>query len=102
MRKITLAIGLFLCITEFCKAQNNENTNATSNKTEIVPQVAANAINDSIAKDKINGTIYTKVAADGVIEITKSEFNKIAEDRKEGMKKDKNYRIIEDTPQQKK
>lgn len=71
--------------------------NTTQPASQIKAQTANNkAIEDSLQRDKQNGTIYTKVNKDGIIEITKKELAKLPADRQEALRKDKNYKIIED------
>lgn len=72
-----------------------QNSSQTQSKTTTVPAVNK-AVQDSLARDKKNGTIYSTVNKDGVIEITKKEFDKIPAERQEILRKDKNYKIIED------
>ncbi len=77
-------------------AVNAQQNNAqTPQKTNPVPAISK-AEQDSLARDKKNGTIYSKVNKDGVVEMTKKEFDKIPAERQEVLRKDKNYKIIED------
>ncbi len=89
---ISTIFSLILGISAVNAQQNNTKT---PQKTNPVPAVSK-AEQDSIARDKVNGTIYSKVNKDGVIEITKKEFDKIPAERQEVLRKDKNYKITED------
>lgn len=51
---------------------------------------------DTVYQKTPNAVIQTKVNNDGVIEITKKEFDKIPAERQELIKKDTHYKIIED------
>jgi len=53
-------------------------------------------LQDSLQNDKHNGTIYSKVNKDGIIEISKKEFDKIPAERQAVLQNDKNYKITED------
>ncbi len=77
-------------------AVNAQQNNAQTPQTTSQVPAPDKAEQDSIARDKVNGTIYTKVNKDGLIEITKKEFDKIPAERQEVLRKDKNYKIIED------
>lgn len=92
MRLIISTFFIFMMGFSVAKAQQNNTQNQASNIGPVVNQ----AEQDSLARDKNNGTIYTKVNKDGVIEITKKEFDKIPADRQEILKKDKNFKIVED------
>ena len=71
--------------------------NASQPAVHSIAKPASNkAIQDSLQRDKQNGTIYTKVNKDGIIEITEKELAKLPADRQEALRKDKNYKIIED------
>ena len=74
------------------KAQQN-NIQTPSKKNAVV--APSKAEQDSLERDKKNGTIYTKVNKDGVIEILKKDFEKIPAERQEIIRKDKNYKIVE-------
>jgi hypothetical protein len=76
-------------------AVNAQQNNAqTPQKTSQVP-APNKAEQDSLARDKKNGTIYSSVNKEGVIEISKKDFDKIPAERQEVLRKDKNYKIIE-------
>ncbi len=77
-------------------AVNAQQNNAQTPQTTSQVPAPDKAEQDSIARDKVNGTIYTKVNKDGLIEITKKEFDTIPAERQEVLRKDKNYKIIED------
>jgi hypothetical protein len=74
-------------------AQQNNTQPTQTNQT--LPTLSK-AEQDSLERDKKNGTVYTKVNKDGVIEISKKDFDKIPAERQEALRKDKNYKIIED------
>jgi hypothetical protein len=93
MKLILNSLLIFLLGFTMCSAQENSKSNNTSQK--VTPS-NHKAVQDSLEKDKKNGTIYSKVNKDGVIEITKKEFDKIPAERQEAIRKDKNYKIIED------
>lgn len=93
MKLIISTIFSFILGLSAVKAQ--QNNTQTSNKSIEVPAISK-AEQDSLDRDKKNGTIYTKVNKDGIIEITKKEFDKIPVERQEVLRKDKNYKIIED------
>jgi hypothetical protein len=93
MKLIISTIFSFILGLSAVKAQ--QNNTLTSKKSIEVPAISK-AEQDSLDRDKKNGTIYTKVNKDGIIEITKKEFDKIPVERQEVLRKDKNYKIIED------
>jgi hypothetical protein len=93
MKLIISTIFSFILGLSAVKAQ--QNNTQTSKKSIEVPAISK-AEQDSLDRDKKNGTIYTKVNKDGIIEITKKEFDKIPVERQEVLRKDKNYKIIED------
>ena len=74
------------------KAQQNNTQNPSKKNAVVTPSKAEL---DSLERDKKNGTIYTKVNKDGVIEILKKDFEKIPAERQEIIRKDKNYKIVE-------
>lgn len=93
MKLIISTIFSFILGLSAVNAQ--QNNTQTPNKSIEVPAISK-AEQDSLDRDKKNGTIYSKVNKDGVIEISKKEFDKIPADRQEILRKDKNYKIIED------
>lgn len=91
---------LFLCtilsfILSLSAVRAQQVNTQTTPKANTVPALSK-AEQDSIDRDKKNGTVYTKVNKDGVIEIKKKDFDKIPVERQEALRKDKNYKIIED------
>lgn len=91
MKLIVNTLFVFFTGLASVNAQQNNNQ-APTNQT---PKVSK-AVQDSLATDKKNGTIYSKVNKDGVIEITRKEFDKIPVERQDAILKDKNYKIIEE------
>lgn len=86
-------VFLFALRIGFCHAQNQNITQLPdSNAAKL--QITENK-SDSV-KVLPNAVIQSNVNKDGVIEIKRSEFNKIPLVRQEMMLKDKNYKIIED------
>ena len=89
---ISTIFSFILGLSAVNAQQNNAQTPQTTNP---VPAVSK-AEQDSLERDKKNGTIYSKVNKDGVVEMTKKEFAKIPAERQEVLRKDKNFKIIED------
>jgi hypothetical protein len=92
MKLTIFTIFTFILGLSSVKAQQN-NTQTPSKKNAVV--APSKAEQDSLERDKKNGTIYTKVNKDGVIEIFKKDFEKIPAERQEIIRKDKNYKIVE-------
>ncbi len=92
MKLLMSTIFSFILGLSAVKAQ--QNNTQTLQKTSQVPALNK-AEQDSLERDKKNGTIYSKVNKDGVIEISKKDFDKIPAERQEVIRKDKNYKIIE-------
>jgi hypothetical protein len=92
MKLTIFTIFTFILGLSCVKAQQN-NTQTPSKKNAVV--APSKAEQDSLERDKKNGTIYTKVNKDGVIEIFKKDFEKIPAERQEIIRKDKNYKIVE-------
>jgi hypothetical protein len=93
MKLIISTIFSFILGLSAVFAQQN-NTQAQDKITKV--PALNKAEQDSLARDKKNGTIYSSVNKEGVIEISKKEFAKIPAERQEVLRKDKNYKIIED------
>jgi hypothetical protein len=91
MRLIISTFFIFMMGFSVTKAQQNSTQKKVSNSLPADNK----AVLDSLARDKKNGTIYTKVNKDGIIEITQKEFDKIPAERQEVMRKDPNYKIID-------
>ena len=89
---ISTIFSFILGLSAVNAQQNNAQTPAKNNTVPAINKAGQ----DSLAQDKKNGTVYSKVNQDGVIEITKKEFDKIPAERQEVLRKDKNYKIIED------
>lgn len=93
MKGIVLLAFVIVVNLHFAQAQNQNNTPAGD--SAVVNMQVPEIKSDSI-KNLPNAVIQTNVNKDGVIEITRKEFNKIPPVRQEMILKDKNYKIIED------
>jgi hypothetical protein len=94
MKALIILIITVLFTHKYSSAQTQNSINQSdSTKTNIQNNEA-----EKIAAEtkQPNAVIKTNVDKDGVIEITKKEFDKIPPVRQEMIKKDKNYKIIED------
>ncbi len=111
MKYIKITIVSFFLTISFTKAQSFD----TEHKKDSLNQISepktekpiwnnsqsksdsyTNSQLDSIYFESANGVIRSNVNKDGVIEISKSDFQKIPADRQEALKKDKNYKIVEE------
>ncbi|HRG59880.1 MAG TPA: hypothetical protein PK323_13065 [Bacteroidia bacterium] len=93
MKGIVLLVFVIAVNFHFTQAQNQNN--AHTNDSIVVNMQVPEIKSDSV-KNIPNAVIQTNVNKDGVIEITRKEFNKIPPVRQEMILKDKNYKIIED------
>jgi hypothetical protein len=93
MKGIILLGFLIILLSAPVWAQGNLNNQMIdSNAVKIAP---AELITDSV-NTNTNSVIKSNVNKDGVIEITRKEFDKIPLVRQEMIRNDKHYKIIED------
>lgn len=90
-----LIVGIFFIFSMGLSYANAQQSNSPKQAAIAIPALNK-AEQDSLERDKKNGTIYSKVNKDGVIEITRKEFDKIPAERQAVLRNDKNYKIIED------
>lgn len=89
MKSIFIIFIIFtgvVLLNNFALAQSN---------SAIEPQDTTALMVDSVQTVNKNAVIQSTVNKDGVIEITRKEFDKIPPVRQELIKKDKNFKIIE-------
>jgi high-affinity K+ transport system ATPase subunit B len=94
MKALIILILTVLFTHKYSSAQTqNSNNQSDSTKATIL---ITEAEKTDVETKQPNAVIQTNVNKDGVIEITKKEFDKIPFERQEMIKKDKNYKVIED------
>lgn len=94
MKVYILAIVLLVLSVNYSKAQVQISTSIQD--TVVIKKAPEEIKKDSLKNETPNAVIKSNVNKDGIIEISKKEFDKIPPARQEMIRKDAHYKIIED------